>query len=301
MTRSAVPYRALAYTACGCNELLNTHDVATSQWQGGFEARIGRCLTNCCAVETVFWYLAPFSQTNTANNPNDIITALNFTTPHTVFINGVGADQLFGTITGGMMANKQTLYRQDQVYNLEVNFLHQPLLADPTSRCGVVGLAGVRWFHFNEQLIYSTFSQTNASAAYNVRTSNDLIGPQLGARCHYYLTPNLRLYALPKAGIFGNAASSTQQLYDSAGNYAFNYNNYAGMFSMIGQIDIGASWQLTPRFSIFGAYRAMGVAGVALADYQIPQYMADFRALQRVNNSGALILQGALIGGQFCF
>lgn len=90
-------------------------------------------------------------------------------------------------------------------------------------------------------------------------------------------------------------------MYDSAGNYAFNYNNYAGMFSMIGQIDIGASWQLTPRFSIFGAYRAMGVAGVALADYQIPQYMADFRALQRVNNSGALILQGALIGGQFCF
>jgi hypothetical protein len=299
MTRNTPPSRVLAYTACGCDELLNTRNVTQGQWQGGFEARIGRCCSSTCAVEGVFWYLAPFSQTLTASSPGNMISSLNFTTPHATFINGTAAEQLFGSY-GGSTANSQSLYRNDQVYNLELNVLNQPLWNNPGSRCGIVGIAGVRWFHFNEQLLYNSVSNVG-TGNYNVRTSNDLIGPQLGARLHYYVLPNFRLYAIPKAGIFGNAASSTQQLYDGTGNYAFNYNNYLGAFSMLGQIDLGGSWQVTPRLSLYAAYRALGVSGLSMADYQIPQYMADYRALQRVDHSGALILQGVIAGAQFCF
>src|SRR5207253_414389 len=123
---------------------------------------------------------------------------------------GVAAANFFNN------ASSQTFSRRDEIHNVEINLLHQSLL-DPSSRCGIVGLAGVRWFHFQENLWYSSTS-TLGTATYAVRTINDLIGIQAGARGHYYLRPNLRLYAQPKVGVYSNSIQSRSQLYDNAGH-----------------------------------------------------------------------------------
>ncbi len=48
-------------------------------------------------------------------------------------------------------------------------------------------------------------------------------------------------------------------------------------------------------------YRALGVAGVALAAHQIPADFTDPDALGNANANGELLLQGLVYGLDFCY
>jgi hypothetical protein len=295
MSRNLPSQRTFAYTTGYTAPALTSAGNGYSDFRGGFEARLGRCISDTAAIEATLWYLSPFSSSATAVNTGaGLVSGLDFATIP-VTIGGVGASTLFSGSTS------QTFARWDEIYNLEVNVLKQSLYASPNGRASILGLAGVRWFHYQSNLSYSAINAGGNNPTYNVNAFNDLVGPQLGARAQYYLLPNVRLYALPKVGIFGNTTSVHQQLTNNLGQTGFDYMNRGGNFAVLGQIDAGTSWQITQRASLFVAYRVTGVSDVVLSDNQVPQYLGDTSAMRRINSNGDLILQGIALGGQVAF
>jgi hypothetical protein len=69
----------------------------------------------------------------------------------------------------------------------------------------------------------------------------------------------------------------------------------------LGQIDLGMSYQLFRCCSLYGGYRAVGVAGVANADDNIPFSFMSQPDMAQINSSGSIILHGAQTGIQFQF
>ncbi len=199
------------------------------------------------------------------------------------------------------------LSRVDRINNVEINFMNQSILS--TARTQATWLAGVRYFRFDETLTYGSVAGGHtlgeANGAYEGylrdRSINNLIGPQIGICLSHYITPRFGLFITPKFGVFGNAASTQNTLYTGNGYTTWDLKANKTGFSTLGQIDIGANYQLSQRWSVYGGYRLVAITGVALADNQFLPYLADTTGFQQPKTNGDLILNGAFAGVLFRF
>jgi predicted porin len=99
----------------------------------------------------------------------------------------------------------------------------------------------------------------------------------------------------------GNHVTQREHLYSGDGLQGFDVFASRTTFSTLGQIDVGAGYQFTPRFSAYAAYRLMGFTRMALADNQVPHYLADQDSMRQIKTNGDLILHGVMIGGMYNF
>lgn len=209
------------------------------------------------------------------------------------------------------------LYRDTEIHNLELNMLRNG--GQYTTRTGAAGnyelLAGFRLFQFNEDLRYVS----NSSAAgypmtseYALNADNTLTGFQVGGRNEICLSQRLRLSHAATVGIFNNRAKTRQRIFDEndysplvgsgpAAGRSFDYGDTKNDAAFLGQIDLGLIYQFTQKARARIGYRALGVAGVALAADQIPVDFTDPHQLQRANTNGSLLLHGLYFGTEFCF
>ncbi|HEX3654974.1 MAG TPA: BBP7 family outer membrane beta-barrel protein [Pirellulales bacterium] len=283
------------------DQLLNTQ-MANGNFYGG-QITIGRYL--CCnhAVEATYWGVATSSATVGLTDPNNKLgTPLdeqNVTMGGAPF--GPPSPPNFAPFDG---SHQQEIIRQDNIQNGEINFLTFPVAYNPMSRFRVALLSGVRYFRFQDSLIYggaaygTNFGDNGGTtdAFLNVRTTNNLLGSQIGARMTYFVTPRLSFFATPKMGLYSNMMGVRASLYSGAGSEAFNVSNTSTGFAAMGEIDLGGQFYITPRCAVFAAYRLIGVTGVATADTQIPPYLADTAGFTQLNHNDALLLQGVLTG-----
>lgn len=297
MTRDVPNNVPLAYV--GTNQhapsTLNT-EQAGFDWSGGVEAKLGRMVSDRWAMEVVYWWLDPsngyLSQRSLANDINSRLDLSD------VLYDGFPLSNIYEN------SREQRVFRMNQFQNIEINLLQQALVVDPQNRWGMAYFMGARYFKYREILEYyavqanSEFSDNDMTtqSGYHIRMRNSLIGWQVGARGHLYLTERLRLFATPRAGIFANAISMDQDLC-----MVIRLNSTKTDVTLLGQLDIGASFQLFRCCSIFGSYRAMGIAGVANADDQIPRTFDSLPDLAQINSSGSIILHGWNMGIQFQF
>jgi len=303
------------------NQLLNTDNI-TNQFQGGGEVRFGRYFGgpaagiggaalggcgNCCggcAIEAVYWALTPLSGYASVNAPSPtdgLVTPIILNAPPAPTIGPFTAEDYFDG------ALKHELWRRDYLQNIEINFWRLPLFM-PTQRFMVNWMAGVRYFRFTDDLVFGSVSGSTTvpaifgqEAYLDTKMVNNLIGVQVGGRGNYFLTRTVSLYAQPTMGVFGNHATSMMHLFDAAGNQGFDNRGALNDVALLGQIDLGTQWFLSPRWSVFAAYRVIGVTGVALADNQIPIYLNDTPAMQDVHTNGSLIVSGAVFGTWFAY
>ena len=305
---------------CGCH-LMNTTDARAST-QGGAEFRFGRYIGGPSAgiggaglagfgspagggaIEAVYWTLAPFNGYATVfaegTAPTELLKSFILMDANPT----IGPYSASDYFTG---ASQQELWRRDYLQNLEINFWRLPLFA-PTQRMQVNWMAGVRFFRFSEDLVYGSVSASTThpeivgSAAYlDTKVISNLVGFQIGGRANYFLWRALSVYAQPTMGVFGNHMTSRSHLYDASGNEGFDYRGSLNDVSLLGQIDVGTQWFITPRWSVFAAYRVLGVTGVALADNQLPNDLNDSVAMQDVHSNGSLILSGGVFGTWFAY
>jgi hypothetical protein len=93
-------------------------------------------------------------------------------------------------------------------------------------------LGGFRYFSFTDQMIFgsaatgTSFGQNGGTteAFLYTKTTNTLLGAQIGARLSYFLTPRFALFAVPKMGLFNNHMTQSTSLYTGDGIYNFNLN-----------------------------------------------------------------------------
>ncbi|MGE0609361.1 MAG: Lpg1974 family pore-forming outer membrane protein [Pirellulales bacterium] len=290
------------------NQLLHTQDAATD-WTGGFQLTAGYRF-GCSlewGVEATYWMLGTFTGSSSINGNGNLSTP--FDTGFVNFPGPVVATTVFDN------ADRHTIDRRSNVLNLELNLLRFPICC--SDKFQLTWLAGVRWFRFTDAMTFSSYRNVPVNgindACLHVRTENNLVGFQIGARCAYAFTPCFKVYANPSVGLYGNIMDSYSNIYNSLGQngvtnppapgVARNFPVYGNKtdVAILSSIDLGAEYQLTCNWKIFGGYRVVAASGVAMTDQQIPHFLNDTPEWENVKSNGNLILHGAYAGAEFRF
>jgi len=322
------------------NTILSTND-ANQDWAGGFEARAGWIMPNCCnAIEIGYWGLFPEDQVDyvNADNYTGIRPALGVNHDQVWYDDGQGTNQ---SVYDWMSTATGTHYitRSFDFHSVEANFLGNtyawgvvPYGAScggcngcvPCGGCGPSRwqfgwLAGFRYFQFNESLwLQSDYNDTmiGDSGDYDelthyINTDNTLLGFQMGGQGAWYLNHCWSIYGGGRFGVFNNHIEASQYIsglggdaYINAGGYAgedFRFDSDKDALAGLGQIDLGLRYQAGCHWSVTGGYRVVGIAGVATSPSQIPDNFADPRYVQNIDADDSVILHGAYLGAQFAW
>ena len=205
-------------------------------------------------------------------------------------------------------AQEHRVWRRDTFQNVEFNWYSGPF-ALPNRPCTLTWLTGLRYFQFNEGVIFGSVAGGNEfgsdggihEAYLNSQVRNRLLGVQVGAIANYFVRPRLSLFAVPKFGIYNNWAHENFSLYRGDGLNGFSVGANSNLVSFLGQFDTGLNWAITPRCSIYGGYRVLVVSGVAMSDTQFPHYLIDQPEIGHIKTNNDLILHGEIFGVQFFF
>lgn len=301
MTRDNPNALSTTYNSSNVNTNLLDTAQAKANWAGGGQVMFGRWWgPQAYGFQFVYWGLGPMTGSASVVDPN-----YQLSTPFN--LGNVNIGQQSATFYFDN-AHTHALWRSDSFNNFEWNAMRRAVFGPSACRLMWTGFAGVRYFRFQDGLIFGGVNSTNFSdaggayAAYlNTNVTNDLAGIQLGSRIDYFISPRVRLYAQPMVGLFGNQVSMREHLYSGDGAQGFDVMAHRSTVSTLGQIDIGGGYQITPRFSAFAAYRLMGITRVGLADNQIPAFWADQQGMQNLKTNGDLILHGIMLGGMWNF
>lgn len=319
MTRNrANPYWTSYETNNNPNQLMNTQN-ARADWVGGGQVSIGYGFCGAAApcgglnpcgcygpgVLFTYWGLGQMDGFSEVTGTNNISTPINL---GFVDIGGNPASDYFDN------ASNQRIWRNDRVNNFELNVLQGPVLG--TGRLTVVGLAGLRYFRFDERLTYGSAinefgDNGGADEAYlRFRTANNLFGAQIGALLNYQVCPRVGVFFIPKVGIFGNQMNSRTTLesgngiigtINDPGPQPFDIYGHKSDVSLLGELDFGLNYAILPNLWVFGGYRVLGINNLALADNQFLPYLADAQGYREIKQSGSLILHGGLFGMAFLY
>ena len=283
---------------------LNTED-ANVHWDGGGEFSIGYNFCCNCGVALTYWGVwdmtGAASVTSATNNLGTPMDTTNGAAG--LLLGGQTPDSFFTN------AHQALIWRNDQVNNVEINFTYNPCAADTCACLQTTWLYGVRFFNFNENLLWTSvaggFNYGDNGGAdqanLNVQCENDMVGFQIGSLVKYNLNNKLSVFALPKMGIYGNYASAESRYYRGDGIVGFDITGHKDTVSFIGSMDLGLDYQINRHWSVVGGYRVVAATGVALSDNQIPHYLAAADEFSDVKTNGDLIVHGAFVGATFSF
>ena len=295
------------------NQMLNSQDIGL-EWKWGGEVRFGRRF--CCdqwALEATYWTVDNFEGSVQGVNPNGFVST-------TLTVGWVNFDGDPNSHNGGTMwfdgALRHRLQRRDEFHNVELNLVRfsQPGLC--SSCWDVDWLLGVRYFRFEENLLFSTEANpnnlpdpvlTDPNAFLEDNITNSLAGFQFGCNIDYTLLPGWRLFAAPRFGIYNNhirhyfnagLSDGTIAVPDVGSGQTGSYpvNSSVDVVSFLTQFDVGVQWQFNPCWTVEAGYRVVAATGIGLADNQIPQQVVAIDELADIDRNGELILHGAFVG-----
>ena len=289
MTRDAPNAWSTTYNSLNPNTNLLDTGQARSNWAGGGQLMFGRWFgPQRYGFQFLFWGLGPMTGAASVTDPNyQLSTPLN--------LGGVTIGPNDPTFYYDN-AHEHAVWRNDSFYNLEWNALRRWVIA-PGGCCPprliITGIAGVRYFRFHDNLIFggvnadSFNTDGGAFAAYlNTGVTNSMGGFQFGSRFDYFILPRVRIYAQPMVAFLGNQTTLREHLYSGDGYQGFDVFASRTTFSTLGQIDVGAGYQITPRFAAYAAYRLMGFTRVGLADNQVPPFLAVQASMHHIMTNG---------------
>ena len=301
MTRDAPNALSTTFNSSNVNTNLLDTGQARANWAGGGQVMFGRWWgPQAYGMQFIYWGLGPMTGSANVVDPN-----FQLSTPFNLGNVNIGHQSATFYFDN---AHEHAVWRKDGFNNFEWNAMRRATFGCCAPRLMFTGLAGLRYFRFQDGLIFGGVNSNNFSdaggafAAYlNTGVTNSLVGVQLGTRIDYFVLPRVRLYAQPMMGLFGNQVSMREHLYSGDGAQGFDVLARRSTASTLGQLDLGAGYQITPRFSAFAAYRLIGVTRVGLADNQIPPFWADQQGMQHIKTNGDLILHGVMMGAMWNF
>ena len=216
--------------------------------------------------------------------------------------------------------------RDMEIQNAEFNFLRMGRLA--TTRRGQTAsfeyLLGFRYFNFEESLTYSGFGiRPNTlpggditRADYRSEVENELYGAQFGGRSEISLFNRMSLLVGLKAGIFANDFSSRQRatvrgiggeertatvIGGPNDGAPFDFTGEDTDYTLLGEIDLGLTYQLTNNVRVRGGYKAIFVDDIALADTQAAGDFRDLNFISQPTVNDDLVLYGGYLGLDVAF
>jgi hypothetical protein len=303
MTRNeANKYWTTYNQASNADQVLNTAN-ASAGWAGGAEFTFGR--TFCCdnKIDVTYWGVWQLKGSASVTDPASNLGTPLDTTNGGLTLNGQTADSFYAS------SHETLIQRSDQVNNIEINWSYNPTAADKSCGISSTWLAGFRYFRFGEDLLWTsvahddTFGEDGGAdqAVLQFKCKNDLAGFQVGNRLDWKINNCLTLFGGAKGGIYGNDASTVASWYTGSGVNGFTYTGHKDDVAFLGQADVGLNYDFNCRWSATLGYRVVAATGIALADNQIPAFLAAQSDMQDVKTNGDLVLHGGFAGLQFCW
>ena len=174
------------------------------------------------------------------------------------------------------------------------------------NRYSLTGVCGVRYLELDDYFMYGVDYDggTSGYLNYNSDVENKLVGFQFGSNAMYRIGCKWGVHLNTLVGLYGNDIDTHQYFVSSTGmvRYAssgdvFDANASKTDVAMLGELRLGASYQMTCNCRLYGGWRAMGLTGVALATNQAPnQWLTAGQGSSYVNSSGSMILHGLQTG-----
>lgn len=188
------------------------------------------------------------------------------------------------------------------------------------SRMNVTWLAGLRYFRFTDNLLYAAslddtvINRGADDLYYEVNTTNDLIGFQLGSRMDYCLGKRFNLYGTAKAGIYNNRSTMFTRL-GTDFDYAYladtrtpaNPNNgqdylfdeTKNQVAFLSELGTGLGVRVSCKWTATFGYRAVIASGVANAPENVRGAFANYDDIRNFDNYGTLVLHGFNAGAVY--
>ena len=131
---------------------------------------------------------------------------------------------------------------------------------------------------------------------YDVRTQNNMFGPQIGARVRRW-NQRWGWEATGKVGIFGNDAQQRQELYDFPDFPIIDIQSGAsgGQVAYLGELNFTGIYRLNDVWNLRAGYNLIWIGGVALAPEQV-DFAWDLPAGDRIDRTGGIFLHGVSCG-----
>jgi len=286
----------------------------------GIDAFISRRRTSGRGWEARYFGLYPTDQSvQIGNNARTLLPGLNqvgTTTggiPPNVFLPGPTAANFFD------LGDTHVLTRQTELNNVEINLLRnsQPRLRALSTEF----LFGIRYFQFGETLLYEAVDLQGGdpqfgspeSIGYFSSVENNLLGFQVGARSDYKLRDRLMLHVGGKIGAYNNTVNTRQRV-----DYRLNNGSVINPFvrgsgqrfdvgandevkSILGEVDVSLSYQLSSAARVRAGYRALGVTDIAFASNQIQDDFTETAGSPNPITNDEFVLQGAYVGLEFAY
>ncbi|GIW97830.1 MAG: hypothetical protein KatS3mg111_1163 [Pirellulaceae bacterium] len=186
------------------------------------------------------------------------------------------------------------------------------------SRLNVTWLAGFRYFRFRDNILYAAslidpvITRSNDDLYYEVDTTNDLYGFQLGSQLNYCINYRWSVYGGVKAGVYGNRSrmfswmgtdyydaylNDTRMPANPDNGTAYRFDVTKNDVAFLSELSSGITYRITPAISAIFGYRAVIASGVATAPDNFRETFANYAAIRDFDNRGTLILHGFNIGG----
>ena len=293
---------------------------AEMDWTGGYDLRFGRYF-NCGrnAIEAVYWGVSPenqSTQTTSADVVGNLNAILNF---GDLNYGGVSADNFVNVAPG--FDGIHRLRRGYDFQNIEVNVWQFCTScgagACDCSRFRFNWLAGVRYFRFDENLLFGSDANDwqltfeNDEIYYNIDVENSLVGFQLGNELEYCINCNWTLDMGVKLGIYGNRISHTSEIGGAQGVATINNGPFAGDdfyvrsskkdVAFLGEARVGLQYCFNSCWTATVGYRAFAVTGVALTSEQIYPDLRGINDVAVVDSNSSLLLHGGYAGLEYCW
>ena len=310
MTRDRANNVDLSFsTASSTPTLLGTQD-ASMEWGGGFDIRFGRFFNQRQqAWEVVYWGLFADAEVASVGDPGaaDLNTTFQF---DSLSYNGLG-NPVDGFFNG---AARHQLVRDHEFHNVEVNLWGNTNGLKKADGLQVGWLAGIRYFRFRDNLKFMTDSSDGVftgavdEVTYAMDTQNRLLGVQLGGLAQHGLSDRWSLHAGIKFGLFGNHVTNSSEIGGAAGSafvddinnpfdqHHYRLRNHKNDVAMLGEMDLGATFQIRERWRGFLGYRAAALTGVGLSTNQFPTDFSNLTEAAEIRSNGSLILHGGYAG-----
>ncbi|MCB0186352.1 MAG: BBP7 family outer membrane beta-barrel protein, partial [Caldilineaceae bacterium] len=181
-------------------------------------------------------------------------------------------------------------------------------------------LAGLRYFRFEDNLLYASSLQDSAITRagddmyYEVNTSNDLFGAQLGSRADYCMGTRVNLYGTVKAGIYNNHSrlmsslgtdmadaylNDTRLPLNTSQGQAYRFDEMKDEVAFLSELGTGVGVRVSSKWTATFGYRAVIASGVATSPDNVKTVFANYEDIRDFNNRGTLVLHGVNMGALY--
>ena len=277
----------------------------------GLAARVGKMMNENTAFEVIYWQGFPNDERATvaASATGNPINA-NLSFGGLTYDNGGGAQPVDAFFQG---TQSMSVTRSFDYRNFEFNVLRLPFsLSGSNGKTNLALVAGFRYFQAKEGMdLFADLNNEvlgddpNNELTYDIDTTNDLAGIQLGGLLNYQLTPKLYGQFGTKVGLYNNRMQQRQAVGGGnglamVGGQAFDVTAEKDDVAFLAELDAGLAYSFTDHWRMSVGYKMLTVSSYADASSQMLNSFTIGDAGQIIDND-SLILHGLFIGAEYAW